>query len=390
MSVTSKSISPTAPALRAQSHSHPLADMPFGRLSPVDETFSESEDESPHSSRTTSTDLRPRSLNFSRPSPQDYPSSRNIHRDIQYATSTSSSSSIAGGSTRGIGAFYEAAPPKIHIQTLPGEPRFSSDDDGEDGHSVTASSRSNNSDLVWDPDTGELRSRRLASTRQGNDFDAQRSAAPRHPPNRSYPPRNDSTSTTTSEQPLVAELPGDVPAPHIVILQQRQRRQQQEKEQQQYDEHAYQSSKEDSYYRTSEDSVPGIPDKTPRIIKRTSLSQRSERLSISSTDNLGLDRMGTLSLSNSKNSRWNDSASHHTVKPAATPSLAPSMAESGRSSLTSADWKSSEYDISGLSDKKLAKLKKKGINPQLYMEMKAARGGKGKLVGPLVGNTYIG
>jgi hypothetical protein len=24
------------------------------------------------------------------------------------------------------------------------------------------------------------------------------------------------------------------------------------------------------------------------------------------------------------------------------------------------------------------------------MEMKAARGGKGKLVGPLVGNTYIG
>jgi hypothetical protein len=362
--------------------------MPFGRLSPVDETFSESEDESPHSSRTTSTDLRPRSLNlnFSRPSPQDYPSSRNIHRDIQYATSTSSSSSIAGGSTRGIGVFYEAAPPRT--QTLPGEPRFSSDDDGEDGHSVTASSRSNNSDLIWDPDTGELRSRRLAS--KVNDFDTQRSAAPRYPPNRSYPPRNDSTSTTTSEQPLIAELPGDVPAPHIVILQQRQRRQQQEKEQQHYDEHSYQSSKEGSY-RTSEDSIPGIPDKTPRIIKRTSLSQRSERLSISSTDNLSLDRMGTLSLSNSKTSRWNDSTtSHHTVKPSATPSVAPSVAESGRSSLTSADWKSSEYDISGLTDKKLAKLKKKGINPQLYMEMKAARGGKGKLVGPLVGNTYIG
>jgi hypothetical protein len=362
--------------------------MPFGRLSPVDETFSESEDESLHSSRTTSTDLRPRSLNFSRPSPQDYSSSRNIHRDIQYATSTSSSSSIAGGSTRGIGAFYEAAPPRIQIQTLPCEPRFSSDDDGDDGHSVTASSRSNNSDLVWDADIGELRSRRLASTRQGNDFDAQRFAPPRNPQTRSYPQRNDSTSTTTSEQPLIAELPGDVPAPHIVILQQRQRRQQQEKEQQQHDEHAYHSSKED-HYRTSEDSVPGIPDKTPRIIKRTSLSQRSERLSISSTDNLNLDRMGTLSLSNSKSSRWNDSTSHHTVKPAA-PSMAPSVAESGRSSLNSADWKSSEYDISGLSDKKLAKLKKKGINPQLYMEMKAARGGKGKLVGPLVGNTYIG
>jgi hypothetical protein len=367
--------------------------MPFGRLSPVDETYSESEDESLNSSRTTSTDLRPRSLqlNFSRPSPKDYPSTRNITRDIQYATSSSSSSSVAGGSTRGIGAFYEAAPPKTY--TLPGEPRFSSDDEGDDVRSVTASSRSNNSDLVWDADVGELRSKRLASTRQNSDFDAQRSAAPRCLPNRSYPPRNDSTSTTTSEQPLIAELPGDMPAPHIVILQQRQRRQQQEKEQAHYDGHSYQSSKEDSY-RTSEDSVPGIPDKTPRIIKRTSLSQRSERLSISSVDNLNLDRMGTLSLSNSKNSRWNDSASHHTLKPAATPSLAPShapsRAESGHSSLTSADWKSSEYDISGLSDKKLAKLKKKGINPQLYMEMKAARGGKGKLVGPLVGNTYIG
>jgi len=366
--------------------------MPFGRLSPVDETFSESEDESPHSSRTASTDLRPRSLNFSRPSPQDYPSSRNIHRDIQYATSTSSSSSIAGGSTRGIGAFYEAAPSRSQTQTqaLPYEPRFSSDDEGEDGHSITASSRSNNSDLVWDADTGELRSKRLGSTRQGGDFDAQRFAAPRHQPNRSYPPRNDSTSTTKSDQPLIAELPGDVPPPHIVILQQRQRRQQQEKEQAcQHHEHEYRSSQEDQY-RNSEDSVPGIPDKTPRIIKRTSLSQRSERLSISSTDHLSLDRMGTLSLTASKNG-WNDSASHHTVKPSA-PSLAPSMApsDSGRSSLTSSDWKSSEYDISGLSDKKLAKLKKKGINPQLYMEMKAARGGKGKLVGPLVGNTYIG
>ena len=370
---------------------HWLSSMPFGRLSPVDETLTESEDESLNSSRTASIDLRPRSLNFSRPSPQEHPSSRSIHREIQYATSTSSSSSIAGGSTRGIGAFYEAAPPRA--QRLPNEPRFSSDDEGEDGHSVTTSSRSNNSDLVWDADTGELLSKRKG---KGNDFDVQRSAAPRRLPDRSYPPRNDSTSTTTSDQPLIAELPGDMPAPHIVILQQRQRRQQQEKEQdyQQQQEHDYQSS---DHYRTSEDSVPGIPDKTPRIIKRTSLSQRSERLSISSTDHLGLDRVGTLSITPSNNSRWNDSASHHTLKPSGAPSMAPSISpstrapsESGRSSLTSSDWKSSEYDISGLSEKKLAKLKKKGINPQLYMEMKAARGGKGKLVGPLVGNTYIG
>lgn len=53
-------------------------------------------------------------------------------------------------------------------------------------------------------------------------------------------------------------------------------------------------------------------------------------------------------------------------------------------------WNSSDHDISGLSEKKLAKLKKKGINPQLYMEMKAARGGKGKFVSPLAGNGFLG
>ncbi|KAK1069699.1 hypothetical protein LTR48_009493, partial [Friedmanniomyces endolithicus] len=53
-------------------------------------------------------------------------------------------------------------------------------------------------------------------------------------------------------------------------------------------------------------------------------------------------------------------------------------------------WSSSEYDVSGLSPSEIRKLRKKGINPALYAEMKAARKGKGKWVGPLVGNTFIG
>jgi hypothetical protein len=56
-------------------------------------------------------------------------------------------------------------------------------------------------------------------------------------------------------------------------------------------------------------------------------------------------------------------------------------------SVSSSDWKSSKFDISGLSEAELKKCKKKGINPALYAEMKAAR--KGRFVSPIGGNTFI-
>lgn len=325
--------------------------MPFGRLSPVSEIASEADSESLHSSRVDSVDLRPRPLNFSRPKPQDLPSSRNIQRDIQYATSTSSSSSnTTAGSTHGVGAFYEPPPSGTH--ELPTEPRFSSDSD-RDGDSITPSTRSAGSDLVWDVDAGELRSLR-SNTRRGSDFDAQRYAAPAsRPANRSYP-TNGSTATE-SERPLIAELLGDEPSPHLVA---QQRQQQQQKEQQQ---------------REASKPTFGtfVLNKAPRIVKHISVDQQSERASsISSTDTV------TTRTTGGRPAGWEDSHSHHTAP------------ESGDKQAS--EWKSSEYDVSGLGEKKLAKLRKKGINPQLYMEMKAARGGKGKLVGPLVGNTYIG
>ncbi|KAJ8612411.1 hypothetical protein MRB53_037452 [Persea americana] len=52
-------------------------------------------------------------------------------------------------------------------------------------------------------------------------------------------------------------------------------------------------------------------------------------------------------------------------------------------------WKSSNYDVSNLTEAELKKLKKKGINPALYAEMKAARKGKGSWINPLAGNTYL-
>ena len=55
-------------------------------------------------------------------------------------------------------------------------------------------------------------------------------------------------------------------------------------------------------------------------------------------------------------------------------------------------WSASTFDTSTLSPEKIAKLKKKGINPALYLEMKSHRGErkKGRLrLSPLVGNTFL-
>jgi hypothetical protein len=342
--------------------------MPFGRLSPVSESVSETDEtESLHSSRPDSTDLRPRPLNFSRPKPQDFPSSRNIQRDLQYATSTSSSSSNnTVGSARGVGAFYEPPPPDTH--ELPTELRLSSESE-RDGDSIapsTRSARSVGSELVWDVDAGELRSQH-APSRRGNDFDAQRYATPRRPHHRSYP--TSGSAATESELPLIAELPGDEPSPRAVAQKKQdwQKQEQQRQEQQRIEQ------------QQRENSRPTfgnfLPQKAPRIMKSTSVEQQSERKpSISSSIDTAVTRT-----SGGRTAPWDDSRSQRTVS------------DSGdRQAGGGTEWKSSEYDVSELSEKKLAKLKKKGINPQLYMEMKAARGGKGKLVGPLVGNTYIG
>ena len=127
-----------------------------------------------------------------------------------------------------------------------------------------------------------------------------------------------------------------------------------------------------------------LPVPSPQIFKRTSFDQQSERLSISSSTGEASRNPSTSNAAGGGNGTsvgWDDTASQRT-----------NMSDKARGHSTDSPGglQSPSFDVSELGEKKLAKLKKKGINPQLYMEMKAARGGKGRLVGPLVGNTYIG
>jgi hypothetical protein len=54
---------------------------------------------------------------------------------------------------------------------------------------------------------------------------------------------------------------------------------------------------------------------------------------------------------------------------------------------SSSGWSASNFDITSLSEADIKKCKKKGINPALYAEMKAAR--KGKWTSPIAGNTFL-
>lgn len=93
---------------------------------------------------------------------------------------------------------------------------------------------------------------------------------------------------------------------------------------------------------------PPIPARLPRIVKRMSVDQRSEHVN---------------------------------------PWQGESMSDRG--SVSSNEWASSDHDTSGLSIEKIHKLKKKGINPALYVEMQNARKGKSKWISPLQGNSFL-
>jgi hypothetical protein len=208
-------------------------------------------------------------------------------------------------SVRSIDAFHEPN------RDLPAEPRFSIDSDQTDS---TQSQNSAASEFAWDGQLGELRSKRRPNEYEAN----QRYSMSKSSSNNSSRSTGRSGSTAVgSDRPLLAEMEGSQPPP--------------------------------------------IPTKLPKIVKRISFDQESERMSMSSRGD------------------FEDGASHHTVS-----------VDGDAGYVPEGKWSSSDYDISGLSASEIRKLRKKGINPALYAEMKAARKGKGKWVGPLVGNTFIG
>lgn len=105
------------------------------------------------------------------------------------------------------------------------------------------------------------------------------------------------------------------------------------------------------------------PSNSSSIHKRVSVDVRSDTMSMNTND------------------QYEDTRSHHTV----------SDDEDAGSFNADGEWRSSDYDTTGLSDAKIKKLVKKGVNPSLYAEMKAAKKkSKSKWVGPLVGNSFIG
>ncbi|KAK4496314.1 hypothetical protein PRZ48_012294 [Zasmidium cellare] len=117
---------------------------------------------------------------------------------------------------------------------------------------------------------------------------------------------------------------------------------------------------------SSTHSRPSTADSTKRlmpiksILKQTSVEVSSERASSDGGE---------------------DTGSHHTVS------------EDGGSQSTigyekGGKWSSSDYDTSGMSEKEVQKLIKKGKNPALVAEMRAARKGKG-IVGVMTGTSYV-
>ncbi|KAK3673701.1 hypothetical protein LTR78_006254 [Recurvomyces mirabilis] len=318
------------------------------------------EPETPSSEGTDSlSDLRPRPLNFSRPRPVTANSKERLLHDR-----TGSSQTV-----RGINAFHD--PIK---DNLPEEPRFSIDSDRAD--STRSSENSVASEFAWDDELGGLRSKRRPKEYEQNQRYAQSSSRSRSNASGSQTSTDD--TTPGSDKPLLpSELPGSLPPPRAPAplrtnkpppaprIQTRLPLQPQQKQQ------------------------PPSQTRLPAILKRTSVEQASERASLSSRDSVA----GPPGANGAQG--WEDTASHHTMS-----ILNGSEGSGGGGSMTSSDgisglkeegkWSSSSYDVSGLSPAEIRKLQKKGINPALYAEMKAARKGKGKWVGPLVGNTFIG
>lgn len=60
---------------------------------------------------------------------------------------------------------------------------------------------------------------------------------------------------------------------------------------------------------------------------------------------------------------------------------------SGSKSSGSSKWSASDFDTSALTEAEIKKCRKKGINPALYAEMRAAK--KGKWTSPIAGNTFL-
>ncbi|GAB1743775.1 hypothetical protein NU219Hw_g695t1 [Hortaea werneckii] len=370
--------------------------------------------------------LKPRPLNFSRPRPTRVDSKHKIYHDHSGGGGSGGGGggSGGGGRVRGISAFHEpsGASASNGRDHLPREPRFSIDSD----LTTSTSSHSAASEFAWDDTSGELRSRRPDEVQNAPRGYERSQRYSKDSTTSSNPARSATSSSTagggggsgggsggssssntavaapgsslsgasssSTSRPFIAELPGSEPQP----------------QQQPPSLSSHRTTPLQKHQQPHLQPRPFNPPSSPQILKRTSVDQQSERMSTST----------------STRGDWEDTASHHTVsiydgdetghhnpfhQPPSSSSLDAGDGNSSRrkdsttstnntattnnsngSTSTNSQWTSSEFATTGLSEAEIRKLKKKGINPSLYAEMKAARKGKGKWVGPLVGNTFIG
>ncbi|KAL5412895.1 hypothetical protein PMIN06_010743 [Paraphaeosphaeria minitans] len=123
---------------------------------------------------------------------------------------------------------------------------------------------------------------------------------------------------------------------------------------------------------------------TASLMRRLKGNKTSEPLL--TPESLEVEKRASLDQS----SRTNSSNSTMTIssgRPSEAALPGSSHGSTSQLSVSSKEWKSSNFDTSGLTQAELKKCKKKGINPALYAEMKAAR--KGRFVSPIGGNTFI-
>ena len=145
---------------------------------------------------------------------------------------------------------------------------------------------------------------------------------------------------------------------------------------------------------TTTSSKPEIPLRMAQIVKRTSFDQRSIHIPDDEAERSGgINAIGGFGFGDLGFGHHYVHGSGRASSLGDNLSTTRSISTSERSGSSSGEWQSSDCDVSGLSADKIARLRKKGVNPALYAEMKAARakGGKKKsFISPLTGNTFLG
>ncbi|OAK95829.1 hypothetical protein IQ06DRAFT_55667 [Phaeosphaeriaceae sp. SRC1lsM3a] len=113
------------------------------------------------------------------------------------------------------------------------------------------------------------------------------------------------------------------------------------------------------------------------------MTHRKQSVSSNATDRLVIERKVSFDRTSHRSSLTDSSQSAQNAPPSASGLFNAERSRSGSSS----EWSASNFDVSNLSEAEIKKCKKKGINPALFAEMKAAR--KGKWTSPIAGNTFL-